>query len=70
MEVPSAMPSGSHERSFGEYTNRVICADALEFLRTLPDGIVDCTVTSPPYYRQRDYAGSQQIGWEPGPSDA
>lgn len=29
--------------------------DALEGLKRLPEGLVDCVVTSPPYYWQRDY---------------
>ena len=32
-------------------TNCVICGDAEQVLRTLPDGIVNLTVTSPPYFR-------------------
>lgn len=30
---------------------------------------VDCIVTSPPYYGQRDYGVEGQIGWEPDPAD-
>jgi DNA modification methylase len=33
----------------------VICGDALEVLRGLPDGLVQCCVTSPPYWGLRDY---------------
>lgn len=32
-----------------EYRNRIICGDALQVLRTLPDGCIDLVVTSPPY---------------------
>lgn len=39
--------------------------DALEVLRGLPDGSVDCVVTSPPYYGLRDYGSDSQIGLEP-----
>lgn len=31
------------------------CADAMTFLRTLPDGCVHCVITSPPYFRLRRY---------------
>ena len=31
-------------------TDRILCGDALEMLRTLPDNSVHCCVTSPPYY--------------------
>ena len=49
------------------YLDRVICDDALEALRRLPDGCADCIVTSPPYYGQRDYGHSEQIGIEETP---
>lgn len=35
----------------------------------LPDECVQCVVTSPPYYRQRDYGSLRQIGVERTPSD-
>ena len=40
------------------------CADALTALRNIPDGSVDCTVTSPPYFWLRDYGMQGQIGLE------
>ncbi|WP_084674018.1 DNA methyltransferase [Methylobacterium sp. WSM2598] len=43
----------------------VICNDdALEGLKRLPDRLVDCVVTSPPYYWQRDYGIEGQTGHE------
>jgi len=47
--------------------NKIINTDALEGLRTLPDGIVDMCVTSPPYYGLRDYGIEGQIGLEDSP---
>ncbi len=41
--------------------------DALEVLSTLPRKYVDCSVTSPPYYGQRDYLVENQLGLEPHP---
>lgn len=41
--------------------------DALSVLKTLPDAFVDCVVTSPPYWSQRDYGCTTQIGLEPTP---
>lgn len=38
--------------------------DALAAARLLPDGCVDCIVTSPPYYGLRDYGVDGQIGLE------
>jgi hypothetical protein len=42
----------------------LIKGDAAQSLKTLPDESVDCTVTSPPYYWQRDYRVKRQIGHE------
>ena len=41
--------------------------DALAAARLLPDGCVDCIVTSPPYYGLRDYGVDGQIGLEETP---
>ena len=45
-------------------SHRIICADAESALATLNAGEVDLTVTSPPYYRHRDYGVQGQIGRE------
>jgi DNA modification methylase len=50
-----------------DFQNRVLHGDAFDVLRSLPSGAVDCTVTSPPYYRQRDYANKKQLGQEASP---
>jgi DNA modification methylase len=47
----------------------LIHGDSLECLRTLPDESVHCCVTSPPYYRLRDYGVDGQIGLERTPSE-
>jgi site-specific DNA-methyltransferase (adenine-specific) len=44
--------------------NRIVCGDAKDVLGTLPPGSVDLTVTSPPYFRHRDYGVTGQIGRE------
>lgn len=41
--------------------------DATEILFTLKEGSVDCIVTSPPYYGQRDYDVAGQLGLETHP---
>lgn len=41
--------------------------DALAVLRTLPDESAHCAVTSPPYWRLRDYAVEGQLGLEETP---
>jgi len=43
------------------------CGDALAILQTLPEESVQCVVTSPPYWRQRDYGVPGQLGLEPTP---
>lgn len=47
-----------------KYTNNVYQADALEFLKKLPDESIDCSVTSPPYWNLRDYEAKGQLGLE------
>lgn len=42
----------------------VCCGDALELLRWMPSGSVDCIVTSPPYWGLRDYGVAGQLGAE------
>jgi len=50
--------------------NQIIHGDALGVLQTWPEGIVDCIVTSPPYWQQRDYRGKNaQIGRETTPTE-
>lgn len=46
------------------WRNRVLLGSA-EDLSAIPDGVVQCCVTSPPYYGLRDYQVSGQIGLEP-----
>lgn len=42
--------------------------DSLEVLRALPDGSVNCCVTSPPYFGLRDYGSEGQYGLEETPA--
>ena len=43
-------------------TATILTGDALEQLATLPDESVHCCVTSPPYYKLRDYGTATWIG--------
>ena len=45
------------------------CGDALAVLRTLPGGAARCCVTSPPYWRLRDYGTPGQLGLEGTPEE-
>jgi DNA modification methylase len=50
--------------------NRIYHGDALSVLSSWSEELVDCIVTSPPYYRQRDYAGEAgQVGMEETPQE-
>ena len=47
--------------------DRIYNEDCLSGLRRLPDNVVDCVVTSPPYFALRDYGVDGQIGLEDSP---
>ena len=44
--------------------NKLLIGDCREILPTLPSNSIQCIVTSPPYYRLRDYGTQGQIGQE------
>jgi site-specific DNA-methyltransferase (adenine-specific) len=45
--------------------NQILLGDAFSRLGELPDGSIDCIITSPPYYLLRNYGSEGQIGLEP-----
>ena len=49
--------------------NKIYQGDSLEVLKTFPDEIVDCVVTSPPYWGLRDYGTEGQLGLEKTPEE-
>ena len=49
--------------------NKIYNEDCLSGLKKLPDGCVDCCITSPPYFNQRDYGTAGQIGLEETPEE-
>ncbi len=49
--------------------NKIYTGDSLEVLRTLPDEIVQCVCTSPPYWGLRDYGVNGQLGLEKTPEE-
>ena len=51
-----------------QFVNRFLHGDATSVCQQLPTDCVDTVVTSPPYYRQRDYGSKQQIGQEISPA--
>lgn len=48
---------------------RILVGDVRERLLELPDGSVQCVVTSPPYWGLRDYGHDGQIGLEQTPDE-
>jgi DNA modification methylase len=51
------------------WLDSIIEGDARVRLRDLPDASINCIVTSPPYYQQRDYSTPLQIGVEKSPDE-
>ncbi len=49
--------------------NQVVMTDAMTGVRGLNDESVQCCVTSPPYFRQRDYGVAGQWGQEASPGE-
>ena len=47
----------------------LLLGDCRETLKTIPDGTVQCCVTSPPYFGLRDYGVDGQIGLEETPAE-
>lgn len=46
---------------------RIQCGDSADCLVSIPARSVDVTVTSPPYFQQRDYGANTQLGQEASP---
>lgn len=47
--------------------NQILPGDCENVLATLPDGVVNTIVTSPPYFQQRNYSAKDEVGQEPTP---
>lgn len=60
-------PNLSCRKVNAEFVDSIICDDAASGLSRLPMGIADVIVTSPPYYHQKDYSHTGQIGNEFNP---
>ena len=58
-----------HDFCEGKIKDTILCGDSRAVLTALPSGIAHTIVTSPPYYGQRDYDHSHQIGIEDAPQD-
>lgn len=51
------------------FTDTIVHGDAANALAALPNAFVQCIVTSPPYYCQRDYGDHKQLGQEESPDE-
>lgn len=67
-EFPIIPPDSLNNSRYGYYAGTVPWIisndDALAATKRLPDNFLDCVVTSPPYYWQRDYGVEGQTGQE------
>lgn len=61
--------SGDLQPYYQDPAVRIYHGDALETLRRLPEAIVQTVVTSPPYWRLRDYGVGGQLGLEATPEE-
>lgn len=52
-----------------QLVDTILQGDTLTQLKSLPDNLVDCVFTSPPYWGLRDYGEQGQIGLEVQPND-
>jgi len=51
----SPTPPQQRESGTIEFINSIVCGDNLELMKGLADESVNLVITSPPYYKQRDY---------------
>jgi site-specific DNA-methyltransferase (adenine-specific) len=68
---PKKAPATSTARSAADLPalNTIVCGDAAQELGTIPEEVIDCIVTSPPYFRQRNYDVAGQLGIETTPAE-
>jgi DNA modification methylase len=71
MEVHSLIQSGTlTDLLNGSKDLCLLQGDAVAVLKTLPDNCIDCVITSPPYWKQREYeVGIEQSSFEIGNED-
>jgi len=50
-----------------KWVPKVVVGDARKIIPNLPNNFIDCVITSPPYWMQRDYGHPNQIGREASP---
>lgn len=50
-------------------SNKIHTGDCLKFMKRLPAKSIDFCITSPPYWKMRDYGFKEQIGQEKTPEE-
>ncbi|MCD6226038.1 site-specific DNA-methyltransferase [bacterium] len=54
-----------NKMTLNHFINKIICGDSIELSKEIPANSINLVITSPPYFKQRDYGGlSQEIGNE------
>lgn len=66
---PIILPRIQVEDDLAKLYSTVVMGDALNVLRSIPNGFVRCVITSPPYWSLRDYTVPNQIGLENNVND-
>jgi len=67
MKEDEAEGIGKFKKIGDVWVPKVILGDIRKVLGYLPDNFLDCVITSPPYWMQRDYNHPNQIGREETP---
>jgi DNA modification methylase len=49
-----------------EHINEIMCCDVMKGLKNLDSNTIDCIITSPPYFRLRDYGNETKTIWDDG----
>jgi len=55
-------PSNDKKVEISELINKVICADTKIALQKIPNNVIHCIITSPPYWNIVDYGLEKQLG--------
>jgi len=54
-----------NKMTLNHFINKIICGDSIELSKKIPANSINLVITSPPYFKQRDYGGfDQEIGNE------
>ena len=78
LDVGFRIAGGDFNDEDGDEMSEIICenprselflGDCLEIMKTMPDELVDCCITSPPYWGLRDYGVEGQFGLEKTPEE-